>query len=238
MNKIWVTKNLDLSFQQSEKGIDKKIFIGLNLSLEVASLSSIISKENLMVSTLLKTIAGVENKYSGQINNEIKIGYLPENNFVFPWMNVSENITFGRANDKSKVAKIVDFIGLNGYENHYPNMKSFGFLFRIGLGRMLFHDFELILIDNSLKNIQQKSRQKIYELLLKTTKHFGKTILFSTSDIQEAVFLSEDIFVYNSSQKSFNEQRVEFVVARDESLFFDDSFHHQVNKINSLIRKI
>lgn len=239
MNKIWITKNLDLIDKQDEKGIEKKILNQLNFSLHKSSISSIVAEENAEMSKFLKTISCIEDNFCREINPEIKIGYLSERRIVFPWLNVFENITIGQKNpDKNKVNEIVEFIGLSGYENHFPNKKSFGFNFRVGLGRMLLYDFDLILIDNSLQFIQQKSKQSIYELLIKISSNLEKTILLYTRNIQEAVFLSSNIFIYNSFEKSFNEQIIEFAEPRNEMLFFEKSFQEKISQIYSIYRKL
>jgi NitT/TauT family transport system ATP-binding protein len=163
---------------------------------------SILSPFGAGKTTLLKIIAGLEPASSGQVlfngNNytkpDGKVVFLPENPTSFPWLNVKENIKLVSGND-NETDQIIKIIGLEGYEDHYPHNRSLGFRFRIALGRALALSPALILIDDSLKKIDQITKSELYEMLENVSHTRNIRFLMASTDISDAVQLSERILV-------------------------------------------
>jgi ABC-type nitrate/sulfonate/bicarbonate transport system ATPase subunit len=157
-------------------------------------------------STLLKIISAVETPSEGKIlldgkeydKPEGKIVYIPENPSSFPWLNVKENIEFGLkepAVNNDKVSNLISVVGLTGYEDHVPHNKSTGFRFRIALARALAAGPALVLIDDSFKNMKLLTKKELYDLVVRIKEELKINFLIATTNIHEAILLSDEIFM-------------------------------------------
>ncbi|PJA97545.1 MAG: hypothetical protein CO129_00655 [Ignavibacteriales bacterium CG_4_9_14_3_um_filter_34_10] len=232
MNKILLAKNLAVTWHDKLLQNDIRIIDKMNLKVANGSITAIAGLNELSLSQILKVLSGVEKPYEGEVNKSLKIGFLPSQNFIFPWLNVLQNIKLGNENKTAdEIHKAIEFIGLKGYEDHFPKSKSYGFLFRVGFARMLLHDFDLLLLDSPFSKIQTKSKFEIYDLFLKSQTELKKTILFSTSTIKEAVFLADYICIIPSDTKILHEEIISFDSKRDKSLYFSQMFIEKTNKL-------
>ncbi|MEO8398856.1 MAG: ATP-binding cassette domain-containing protein, partial [Ignavibacteriaceae bacterium] len=192
----------------SKKLILDKISFSILSNNERGRINSILAPFGAGKSTLLKIISGIVESSEGNIflnqqksNSSInKIIYIPEKPSSFPWLNVKENIeiaseVLGQKKSGINFESFISIVGLNRYENHHPNEKSFGFRFRISLARALVCQPDLILIDDSFKIMDQQTKEEIYELVKKISSEFKINFLLATTNIAEAVILSEKIFL-------------------------------------------
>lgn len=146
--------------------------------------------------SLLKILAGLEEPTSGQVENfKNKIIFIPTKPSSFPWLNVYENISFENSKNLEEINNIINLVGLSGYDDHYPDNKSEGFRFRISLGRALAHNPKIVLIDEPFNNLNHVTRQEIYLMLRNIFIKTGITFVLGTTNITEAVFLSEKIYL-------------------------------------------
>ena len=149
-------------------GARKHVLENIDFSIiqnpEAGQIISILAPYGSGKSTLLRIIGGIENPSAGEVllNNvnyktsAQKIIYLSEEPSSFPWLNVRHNLMFAsEINSNNGIEKninnIISLVGLNGYENHFPDNASIGFRFRISLARALIINPKFILIDDSLK---------------------------------------------------------------------------------------
>ena len=176
---------------------------------ERGSIDSILAPLGSGKSTLLKIIAGVDNKYDGEIyfeDNDIKnikpsdIVIVPEKSSSFPWLNVKDNILFAEKIINIKISdndikKIISLVGLTGYENHFPHDSSLGFRFRISLARAIACQPKLILIDDSFKKMKTEIRNEMNLLIKNISKELNMNFLVATTNIKEAILISNKIFI-------------------------------------------
>jgi len=203
-------------------GYTVQIFKGISFDIEVGKVSTILAPNGSGKSTLLKTIAGIE---EDTFKTDGKRTFIPTKPSSFPWLNVSENITFNLKNFDDNVLKnIIKFVGLEGYEDHFPNNDSVGFRFRISLARAIINDPELILIDESIKTISLKRKLDLYGLLRKVSSKKGIPILYSTSSISEAIRLSDKII--------FIDQMPPKIVSTNTILIDEESRMDEKNNFN------
>ncbi len=173
------------------------LFKDISFNIEPDKITTILAPHGSGKSTLLKIIAGVEEGIQEADGTRI---YIPTEPASFPWLNVSENIKFNNKSIKDdSVKEIINFVGLEGYEDHHPNNNSVGFRFRVSLARAIINNPELILIDESISTLPQRRRLELYSLLRKVTSEKGIPILFSTSKISEAIRLSDKIILLSQS---------------------------------------
>lgn len=182
----------------------------INPSGDHGSVNSILSPTGAGKTVLLKILSAIEKSTSGEIfldgENYLqpngKIVFIPENPSSYPWMSVKENVEFGlklkRHNPvdlKKKSEEIISLVGLDGYENHHPHEKSSGFRFRIALARSLAVEPRIILIDNSFKALNKETKKELYQLINNLKNQVNVVFVFATSNINEAILLSDNIFL-------------------------------------------
>lgn len=196
-----------------ESGIHKKIFNNLNLELDFnkSNLISILSSEILVKSTLLKIISGLMKPDSGKIivnknGNEkslARVVYIPKHSVSIPWINVKKNIEFGLKQEQlseTKTKFIISLIGLDGYEEHIPDKNSHGFRFRIVLGRALYSNPDLILLDDPFNYLDQQTKGENFLVIKDIIKETRTKFLLATNNLSDSLFLSDEIILldYNS----------------------------------------
>ena len=146
--------------------------------------------------SLLKILAGLEMPSDGDvICSQKKRVFIPSKPSSFPWLSVFENISFNSELEETEIQKIIDLVGLHGYEDHIPHNKSEGFRFRISLGRALANKPDILFLDEPFNNLNTATREEIYQLLRRVYLSNSIPFVFGTTNISEAIFLSERIYL-------------------------------------------
>lgn len=163
-------------------------------------------------STVLNLIAGFEFPTSGEVTLDGKPilkpgpdrGVIFQEHALFSWLNVVQNIAFGKKLRGSvenevrygeAVKKYVGLMGLGGFERHYPGQLSGGMKQRVAIARVLVNEPEVMLMDEPFAALDAQTRLSMQMLLLGVWERLRTTILFITHDIDEAVFLGDRIYV-------------------------------------------
>ncbi len=205
-------RNLEKSFN------DTQVLKKLNLNIEEGEFVTLLGPSGCGKSTLLRCIAGLNSINNGEIfidgkdmTNTIpkdrNIGMVFQNYALFPNMTVWENIEFGlkmkkEKNYDEKIKHIIDMVDLNGKENFYPNELSGGQQQRVAFARSLITRPKILLLDESLSALDAKIRKSLREKLRKIQKQLGITTIFVTHDQEEALAVSDRIFVMNKGEIS------------------------------------
>ncbi len=183
---------------------------GIQMEVRDKEFATILGPSGCGKSTLLRILAGLTSPTSGeavldgrQIQGPGKErGMVFQNYTLFPWLTVLKNIRFGldlsgsSAKDSERVARdFIRKIGLSGFENAYPKSLSGGMKQRVAIVRALVNDPNILLLDEPFGAPDTQTRSLMQELLLQIWEELHKTILFVTHDVEEAVFLSDRIFV-------------------------------------------
>ncbi|GMU96235.1 ATP-binding cassette domain-containing protein [Ignavibacterium album] len=241
-------KNLSKSFI-IKAGYNKEIFHDLNLSLnfDENNFISLIAPSGFGKSTLLKIIAGFIKPDSGKIivneNNLNKtlnnVVYIPTETVSIPWLSVKKNIEFGLSENElseSKTNFIISLIGLEGYEDHIPDKNSFGFRFRIALGRALYSDPELILLDEPFNKLDSFTKEEIFLMLKNVIKQYNSRFLLTTSGLLDAAFLSDEIILFSKDENILSEYlKVEQRYTHINEMLQSEFFNRILNKIQTKI---
>ena len=161
-------------------------------------------------STLLNIVAGFETPTTGRaiIDGKTITGPGPERGVVFQqgalftWMSVQDNIAFGpRALGKSVAesreiaARYIELVGLSGFGKRYPYELSGGMQQRVGIARALANEPEVLLMDEPFAALDQQTRELLQEEIRAIWRRTGKTILWITHSIEEALFLATHVVV-------------------------------------------
>ena len=202
-------KNLSKSYGAHETIIKK-----LNFSLKKGEIISFIGESGSGKTTFLKCLAGLENIDSGLIElngrllndhnkfveaNQRKIGFVFQDNPLFPHLNVLENIKFNLKNiDDDELTKLLNLTALNGLEKRYPHELSGGEKQRVCIARSLIRKPDLLLLDEPFSNLDSNIKTKIREETSIIIKESGITTIFVTHDIADTFNISDRILIFKA----------------------------------------
>jgi ABC-type nitrate/sulfonate/bicarbonate transport system ATPase subunit len=161
-------------------------------------------------STLLQLIAGLEAPTAGSIrvggieldgpSDETSIVF--QDHGLFPWMTVERNIEFNmKARNvpsdarAARAAELLTMMGLSGFATRYPHELSGGMRQRVGIARALTTRPRALLMDEPFGALDAQTKSLMQDWLLQLWADFRKTVLFVTHDLDEALFLSDEIYV-------------------------------------------
>lgn len=181
---------------------------GISLDFPEGRLTTLLGPSGCGKTTLLKIIAGLIPATGGQVfvdGREVK-GPGPERAFVFqdfalmPWASVMRNVAFGLElrgvahSEREAIAeRHIARVGLKGFERKYPHELSGGMRQRVGLARALAVDAKVVLMDEPFSAVDEQTRRKFQEELLELVANEGKSFIFVTHSIEEAVYVSDRI---------------------------------------------
>jgi NitT/TauT family transport system ATP-binding protein len=163
---------------------------------------------------------------------------------LFPWKTVAGNVAWGleiqglsRNKIQEAVEKHLEIIGLTDFRNHYPAELSGGMKQRVALARVLAFDPEVLLMDEPFGALDAQTRETMQEELTRLWERTGKTIVFVTHDIDEAVYLGDRVVVLTARPGRIREE-VKIDLPRPRGLEIKKSAqcHEYRNYIWDLIR--
>ncbi|MCE2404990.1 MAG: ABC transporter ATP-binding protein [Dehalococcoidia bacterium] len=161
-------------------------------------------------STLLNVIAGLEQPDGGTVELDGRpapdrlgmVGYMQQKDLLMPWRSVLDNVVLGleiagvRRNEARRRARdLVDVFGLSGYEEQYPNTLSGGMRQRAAFLRTVLVERDVMLLDEPFGALDALTRTQMQEWLLGLWEMLGKTIVMVTHDVDEALLLSDRVYV-------------------------------------------
>ncbi|KAF0152123.1 MAG: ABC transporter-like protein [Ignavibacteria bacterium] len=187
-------ENINKTFSY-KNGLNVKLLNNISFEINSGEITSILASAGSGKTTLLKIICGLETADS-PIKQESKFCFIPSKPSSFPWLNVKENILFANENlDSVSINSLIKAVGLDGYENHYPNNKSLGFRFRISLARALASNPKVLALDEPFASMDQRTKFEILQLIVDLNKLQKTTFLFATSNLCEALLVSHTTFL-------------------------------------------
>ena len=141
------------------------------------------------------------------------VSYIFQEYSCMPWLNVEENIAFGlhikhrpESEVKQAVDEAVEMVGLQDFRRHYPNQLSASMLQRVVIARAFATKPELLLMDEPYGQLDIELRFKLEDELINIWEKLGTTIIFITHNIEEAVYISEDILVLTNKPTKIKER--------------------------------
>jgi NitT/TauT family transport system ATP-binding protein len=224
--------DVNKSFTNSIPAIN--VISGLSLQVREGDFISIVGPSGCGKSTLLHLIAGFDRDYSGEmtfcgekiISPSTRRGILFQSPQLFPWLKVKDNIAFGLKLQHLPADQIemetqtyLERVGMTDFQNFYPDQLSGGMQQRIALARALVMKPKLLLMDEPFSSLDYQTRLEMHQLTLKLWNEYKPSILFVTHDIEEALLLSDKIFILSERPASLvREIAVPFQRPRELSL--------------------
>lgn len=182
----------------------------LSFSVAAGDFVSIIGASGCGKSTIFRLINGLEQPAAGEILMEGKpiaslrryCAFMPQKDLLFPWRTIEKNIALPmelagvpQAERERRCREVLEEVGLAAYGKKYPKELSGGMKQRVSFARTLLTGADLLLLDEPFSALDYLIRVEMQEWLLRQWAHYEKTILFITHDVEEAIFLSQRIFV-------------------------------------------
>jgi ABC-type nitrate/sulfonate/bicarbonate transport system ATPase subunit len=185
----------------------------VSFALEAGSFVSVIGPSGCGKSTLFNIIAGLQRPSHGAvaIDGEDatgtigRVGYMMQKDLLLPWRTVIDNVILGmeikgtpRKSARSAARPLLARYGLGGFEDSYPNQLSGGMRQRAGLLRTLLLDSDIVLLDEPFGALDAQTKASMQEWLLQLWSDFRKTVVFITHDVEEAIYLADQILVMSA----------------------------------------
>ena len=130
------------------------------------------------------------------------VSYIFQEYSTMPWLTVEENVAFGlrikkkpEAEIKESVDEVIEMVGLQKFRNYYPSQLSASMLHRVVIARAFATKPDILLMDEPYGQLDIELRFKLEDELIGLWKKLGTTIIFITHNIEEAVYISEDILI-------------------------------------------
>jgi NitT/TauT family transport system ATP-binding protein len=203
-------RRLSLVFETSDGNVEA--LSNVDLQIEVGDFVSFIGPSGCGKTTLLRIIADLERPTDGtvlvngvtpeQARLKRHYGYIFQAPALYPWRTIERNVMlplevmgFGREERRARAAHYLRLVNLSGFERKFPWQLSGGMQQRVSIARALSFDPALLLMDEPFGALDEIVRDHLNEQLLRLWEETGKTVVFVTHSIPEAVFLSTRIVV-------------------------------------------
>jgi NitT/TauT family transport system ATP-binding protein len=183
----------------------------VTMDIKEGELVALVGPSGCGKSTLLKVLAGLHGHDGGtvEIGNDLSpftpgrdIGMVFQQALLLKWRTILDNVLLPaeilglpRAASRERAKDLLEMVGLSNFADAYPSQLSGGMQQRASIARSLVHDPKLILMDEPFGALDALTRERMNLELMRIWKESGKTILFVTHGIQEAVFLGSQVAV-------------------------------------------
>ena len=179
-----------------------------NFDFAPAEIISIVGPTGCGKSTAMNVLAGFEQASAGTVSVDGKVvtapgsdrGVVFQQSTLFPWLTVLANVVLGvkcrgeaREQYEPRALRLIEEVGLKGFERHYPYQLSGGMQQRVQIARALINEPDILLMDEPFGALDYQTRLLMQKLLLRLWAHFKPTILFITHDVGEAIFISDRV---------------------------------------------
>ena len=182
----------------------------ISLDVRPNSFVSLIGKSGCGKSTIFNILAGLLKPTAGRVLHDGRdvtgraglVSYMLQKDLLLPWRSVLDNVIYGlevqgakRKTAREVARPLLARYGLATFENRYPASLSGGMRQRAALLRTLLCDREVMLLDEPFAALDAQTRLQMQQWLLTLWKDFERTVLLVTHDVDEAIFLSDEIVV-------------------------------------------
>ena len=219
---------------------------GVDLTVKRGEFVTVVGPSGCGKSTLLRIASGLEEASHGSATvTTDRIGYVFQDATLLPWRSVQANVELlaelhkvPKAERAKKAAESIELVGLAGFEKNLPKQLSGGMKMRASLARSLTLDPELFLFDEPFGALDEITRERLNDELLKLFVEQQFAGLFITHSVSEAVYLSTKVIVMSgrpgSIVRSFD---VPFPMPRDPDIRFTPEFAELVGEVSHALKE-
>lgn len=183
---------------------------GVDFEVEDGEFVCLVGPSGCGKTTLFRIIGGLDSATSGEVRLSGSpvtgptpdLGIVFQEYHLFPWRTVRGNVAFGLEQQgmddetrEARVAEMLRLVGLEETADSYPSQLSGGMKQRVAIARSLAVDPDLLLMDEPFGSVDAQTRSMLHDELLDVWEETGKTVLFVTHDVEEAVTLADRIVV-------------------------------------------
>lgn len=219
---------------------------GIDLTVKRGEFVTVVGPSGCGKSTLLRIASGLETASHGTVELDTsRIGYVFQDATLLPWRSVRANVELLAelqwdtiAVRRKKAQEAIDLVGLGGFENHLPRALSGGMRMRTSLARSLTLDPEIFLFDEPFGALDEITRERLNDELLRLFAEKQFAGLFITHSVSEAVYLSTKVVVMSGRPgKIVDTFEVPFDMPRDPDVRFTGEFASLVGKVSHALRE-
>ena len=199
-------KHISKFFEQN--GQELEVLRDINFQIRKGEFLCIVGGSGCGKSTLLRILTGLDPEHEGQVlvgQKEIRRpgkerGFVFQENRLFPWLTVLENVCFAlnegsREEKTQKAEKVIELVGLKGFEHSLPKELSGGMAQRANIARSLVNHPDILLLDEPFGALDAFTKIQLQEELIHIREREHTTMIMVTHDIEEAVYLADRILV-------------------------------------------
>lgn len=202
-------------------GAGTRALAEVTLGLRDAEFVTIVGPSGCGKSTLFNTIAGLIPPTTGRIVMDGRdvtdqtglVGYMLQKDLLLPWKSVVDNVALSRvilgerqSSARARARELLRRYGLGDFERHYPAALSGGMRQRVALMRTLLYARDVLLLDEPFGALDSQTRFLMQQWLLDVWQDDRRTVLFITHDVDEAIFLSDRVFIMSSRPGHLKEE--------------------------------
>jgi NitT/TauT family transport system ATP-binding protein len=244
-------ENLSKSFYKGTTVIDA--VRDMNLTIERHEIVAVIGPSGCGKSTLLNMVAGLYAPTRGNVvykgarvsDVNTDVGYMTQKDNLLPWRSVRDNVAFplelagvAKTERDKRADEVIQHVGLQGFEERYPNELSGGMRKRACLGRMLLYGAETALLDEPFAALDAQLKLAMHDLMLRLVSENKQTVVLVTHDLMEAVTLADRVVVCTRRPAMIAmEQRIDLARPRDVlNVRFTDAFKEHYDALWDRLR--
>lgn len=226
----------------------------INLHVETGEFVCVVGASGSGKSTLLRLVAGLDFPTSGTITVDDAIvtspgadrGMVFQKYTLYPWMSIQKNVEFGLKlsgisprQRREEASYYLNIVGLADFAKSYPKELSGGMKQRVAIARALATNPKILLMDEPFGALDIQTKENMQQFLIDIWHKTGCTILMITHDVQEAVFLSQRVYVLSARPGTVKEEiKIDLPRDRDYQIKRQPIFHQQADYIIDLLRSI
>ncbi|NLM04603.1 MAG: ABC transporter ATP-binding protein [Clostridiales bacterium] len=192
-------KNISKSYD------DLKVIIDFNMCFSSNRIHCFFGPSGCGKTTLANILTGVISADSGHVigKNNKKISYIFQEDRLLPWATVKENILFvlDSFHNKSEAQLLADkylsMVDLLKFKNHYPHQLSGGMKQRVSIARAFAYGGEILVMDEPFKGLHLGLKKNLMDYIIDNWNHESSFLFFITHDIDEAIYMADDIYIFN-----------------------------------------
>jgi NitT/TauT family transport system ATP-binding protein len=229
-----------MTFDDGTKALDN-----VSLSINAGEFVTVVGPSGCGKSTLLRIASNLEANTGGTCTiDRNSIGYVFQDATLMPWRTVARNVEpiaelhkLPKAERNQLATEAIELVGLSGFEDKYPRQLSGGMRMRASLARSLVMKPKVFLFDEPFGALDEITRERLNDELLRLFQHEGFAGLFITHSITEAVYMSTRVLVMSARPgKIIASFDVPFSYPRNHDLRYEPEFAELCGKISHALR--